>query len=221
MQSSPSLAKQVVAMVDSGTTTTFISRQFVVKNRVVMQKLDHPILPYNIDGMLNCDGTVSDVAILELQVGEHCGHVVFMVTDIRAEDVIIGLDCLHKRNPDVDGDAGMLRLSGCPESCRTHRPDLTPAQMDMRDMGVRPTVRQSLKQQRRVRKVGAICATVIVEECVDVSPGAKLEWDNSEDTLLASWEEGRLLCEAPQLFAMVGYTYSQQRAEQEYSKKET
>ncbi len=96
-----------------------------------------------------------------------------------------------------------------------------PAQTDMHDMGVRPTARRSLKQQQRVWKVGAICAMVMVEECVVVPPNTKPEWDDSKDALLASWEEGQSLCEAPQLFTMAGYTYSQQLAEQEYLKKET
>ncbi len=78
-----------------------------------------------------------------------------------------------------------------------------------------------VKQRRSVRKVGAIRVKVMVEECVDVPPNAELEWDDSKDALLASWEEGQLFCEAPQLFAMAGYTYSQQLAEQEYLKKET
>ncbi len=69
--------------------------------------------------------------------------------------------------------------------------------------------------------MGVIRATVMVEECVDVPPNAEPEWDNSEDALLACWEEGWSLREALQLFTMAGYTYSQQLAEQEYLKKET
>ncbi len=76
---------------------------------------------------------------------------------------------------------------------------------------------RSLKQRQKVQKVGAIHVTVMVEECVEVPPDAEPEWDDCEDTLLASWEEEQLLREAPQLFAMAGYTYSQQ----EYLKKET
>ena len=58
--------KEVVAMVDSGATTTFLSRRFVKENRVVTRKLATPIPLYNIDGTLNHDGTITDVAILEL-----------------------------------------------------------------------------------------------------------------------------------------------------------
>ncbi len=54
--------------------------------------LDHPVPLYNINGTLNRDGTISDITILKLQVGEHREHVVFTVTDIRAKDVIIRLD---------------------------------------------------------------------------------------------------------------------------------
>ena len=63
--------KEVVAMVDSGATTTFLSRRFVKENRVVTRKLATPIPLYNIDGTLNRDGTITDVAILELEIGAH------------------------------------------------------------------------------------------------------------------------------------------------------
>ncbi len=106
-------------MVDSGMTTTFINKGFVVENCVAMRKLYRPIPLYNIDGTLNRDGMI-DVAILELQVGEHRGCVVFIVTDIRAKDVIIGLDWLCKHNPNADWDTRILRLPRCPESCRAH-----------------------------------------------------------------------------------------------------
>ena len=45
-------------------------------------------------------------------------------------------------------------------------------------------------------------------------------WDESEDSLLRAWEDGLQLSEGPQLFAMAGYTYLQQLAEQEYQKRE-
>ena len=70
--------------------------------------MDRPIPLYNIDGTLNCAGTISEVAILGLQIGDHVEKVVFMVTDISSEDVIIGLDWLRKHIPEVDWDQGTL-----------------------------------------------------------------------------------------------------------------
>ena len=46
-------------------------------------------------------------------------------------------------------------------------------------------------------------------------------WEESEDSMLEAWEDGLQLREGPQLFAMAGYTYSQQLAEQEYQKRKT
>ena len=100
--------KAVVAMVDSGASTTFISRRFVQDNHVATRRLDRPIPLFNIDGTLNRDGTISEVAILGLQIGDHMEKVVFTVTDISSEDIIVGLDWLQKHNPEVDWDQGML-----------------------------------------------------------------------------------------------------------------
>ena len=63
-------------------------------------------------------------------------------------------------------------------------------------------------------------AAVTVKE-VEESDAEKPVWDESEDSLLQAWEDGLQLREGPQLFAMAGYTYSQQLAEQEYQKRET
>ena len=209
-------------MVDSGATTTFLSRRFVKENRVVTRKLATPIPLYNIDGTLNRDGTITDVAILELEIGAHREKVVFTVTDIGMEDIIIGLDWLRKHNPEVDWDQGTLKLSRCPASCRPCFEGQLPAQTDTRDTGVRPTARQRTRRVRKVKEVGKIRATVMVEEDLEPATPSSIpvEWDNSEDALLYSWEQGHALSNAPQLFAMAGYTYSQQLAEQEYQKKE-
>ena len=203
-------------MVDSGATTTFLSRWFIKENRVVTRKLDTPIPLYNIDGTLNRDGTITDVAILQLEIGAHREKVVFTVTDIGMEDIIIGLDWLRKHNPEVDWDQGTLKLSRCPASCRPCFEGQLPAQTDTRDTGVRPTARQRTRRVRKVKEVGKIRATVMVEEDLEPATPSSIpvEWDNSEDALLYSWEQGHALSNAPQLFAMAGYTYSQQLAEQ-------
>ena len=54
-----------------------------------MRKLVRPIPLYNIDGTENRDGTITEVAVLDMAVGDHREKVVFMVMDIGEEDVII------------------------------------------------------------------------------------------------------------------------------------
>ena len=97
-------------MVDSGATTKFLYRHFVEWNSVTTRKLARLIPLYNIDGTENCDGTIMEVAVLDMAVRNHQEKVVFVVTDIGEEDMIIGLDWLHEHNPEVDWERGLLRI---------------------------------------------------------------------------------------------------------------
>ncbi|KAF9801706.1 hypothetical protein IEO21_10049 [Rhodonia placenta] len=126
-------------MVDSGATTKFINKRFITKNKVQTQKLKEPIPLYNIDGTLNKDGSILEVAILQMQVGDHVEKMVFMVTDIGPEDVIVGLDWLREHNPEIDWESGSLKLSRCPETCSARKTGRMEQAATARDTGVRPT----------------------------------------------------------------------------------
>ena len=216
--------KDITAMVDSGATTKFLNRRFVKDNKVTTRKLKKPIPLYNIDGSENRDGTVSEVAVLDMTIGTHRESVVFIVTDIGEEDVIIGLDWLREHNPDIDWERGSLRLSRCPASCPAHRDASVPVEVKARDTGVRPTARSNSPRARKARKVGRVCAAVMVDEVEDEPVEAPVldntAWDGTEQALIDAWKDGRTLRDAPQLFVSASYTYSQQLAEQEYKKKE-
>ena len=69
-------SKDMVAMLDSGATTKFLHRRFVEQNKVTTRKLVKPIPLYNIDGSENRDGTITEVAVLDMEVGEHTETVV-------------------------------------------------------------------------------------------------------------------------------------------------
>lgn len=86
--------KEVVAMVDSGATNTFINRRFIRENHIATRKLKHPIFLFNIDGTENKDGSITELALLQMKIGDHMEKVVFSVTNIGPEDLIIVLDWL-------------------------------------------------------------------------------------------------------------------------------
>ena len=75
---------------------------------------------------------------------------------------------------------------------------------------------------RKAKTVGRIHAAVMVKEEEEWPwpPGFLPRWDGTEQSLFDAWENRQRLYGAPQLFASVSYTYSQQLAEQEYQKKE-
>ena len=68
--------------------------------------------------------------------------MVFVVTDIGEEDVIIGLDWLHEHNPEVDWERGLLRLSRCPEMCPADQKASKPVETKVRDTEVWLMARQ-------------------------------------------------------------------------------
>ena len=215
-------SKDVVAMLNSGVTTKFLHRRFVEQNKVTTRKLAKPIPLYNIDGSENRDGTITEVAVLDMEVGEHTETVVFVVTDIGEEDVIIGLDWLREHNPNIDWEKGSLCLSRCPDTCPSTRKASTSEEPTARDTGVRPTARSRTPRTKKAPRVGQIRATVMVDEADDqpFTPSDNGEWDGTEQMLIDAWKAGKELRNAPQLFVSASYTYSQQLAEQEYAKRE-
>ncbi len=119
---------------------------------------------YNIDGTENHDGTIAEVAVLGMTIGDHQEQVVFMVTDVGDEDVIIGLDWLHQHNPEIDWERGSLRLSRCPSTCHASRKASEPAATVTLDTEVRLTVRSCSDGVWKAKKIGRVCAAMMVEE---------------------------------------------------------
>ncbi|PIL30802.1 hypothetical protein GSI_06970 [Ganoderma sinense ZZ0214-1] len=158
-----------------------------------------------------------------MAIKDYREKVVFVVTDIENEDVIIGLDWLRKHNPEVDWERGSLRLSRCPEACPAHQKASKPVETKARDTEVRLMARNGPHRVRKAKTVGRIRAAMMVEEEEEDKPpppGFLPEWDGTEESLLDALATGRTLRNAPKLFVSATYTYSQQLAEQEYQKKE-
>ena len=99
-----------------------------------------------------------------MAVRNHQEKVVFVVTDIGEEDVIIGLDWLHEHNPQVDWERGSLCLSRCPETCPASQKASKPVETKARDTEVRLTARQGPRRARKAKTVGRIHAAIMVEE---------------------------------------------------------
>ena len=187
-------------MVDSGASTLFINRRFVQENKVRTRKLKQPIRVYNIDGTENKAGAITEVAVLNMELGnEHITREVFTVTDIGPEDVMIGIDWLRYHNPEIDWYAGDLRLSRCPDSCHAKEPVKGDVSMDTSDTGDRPTARKSKekKPRKEPKRRKYIPMEVDTEEEIEPEP---MIIDGSQ------MEKG------DRLFVLAGYTYTSELA---------
>ena len=169
-------SKEVIAMVDCGATDTFLSSRFVSKNKVKTRKLDKPVPILNIDGSPNVHGSITEVAVLRMDIGSHSEKVVFPITDVGTEDVVIGLDWLRKHNPDIDWEHGSLRLSRCPADCKAKKSTLDAFSALSSDTEVRLTARQRGRKNKKSQP-GEVKSRVTIEEVEDEDATSESPFD--------------------------------------------
>ena len=101
---------KLAAMVDSEATALFISRQYVLQNKMVQIPLAKLIQLYNIDGTLNKAELIAASVKLYMTVGDQIRLWEFLVMDIGTENVILGLPWLRHMNPNIDWETGEMKL---------------------------------------------------------------------------------------------------------------
>ena len=106
-------------LLNCGVMDLFVGSGFVKQNHLTMKQLSQPIPVYNIDGSLNEAGSISEIWETILQYCEHSEHVTFTVTSLGKQDIILGLTWLQKYNTEVDQASGKIKMSRCPNHCRT------------------------------------------------------------------------------------------------------
>jgi hypothetical protein len=106
-------------LLDSGATGLFMNSEFVKQKRLTTKPLSRPILVYNVDGSLNEAGSISEVVEVVLQYRDHSECATFAVTSLGKQDVILGLTWLHEHNPEINWETAEVKMSRCPNHCRT------------------------------------------------------------------------------------------------------
>src|ERR1700679_4279557 len=107
------------ALLDSGATDLFVSSDFVAQHHLTTRKLSRPIPVYNVDGSPNESGSISEVFETILRYRDHSERARFAVTGLGKQNIILGLTWLRKHNPKVDWTSGEVKMSRCPDHCRT------------------------------------------------------------------------------------------------------
>lgn len=99
---------RATAMVDSGATCLFMNRRYAERSRMLLHELPCPIYVRNIDGTPNQAGAMTHSVRVQLTTGDYKEWVEFLITDLSAEDMILGLPWLRRVNPEIDWETGRV-----------------------------------------------------------------------------------------------------------------
>jgi hypothetical protein len=103
-------------MIDSGAEGIFLNRKYVEKNWLECVRLQRSIPVFNIDGTLNKDGSIEETVSIQVEGSGHVKNLRCFVTELRDNNMILGLPWLEKHNPDVDWNTGEILIKGSAES---------------------------------------------------------------------------------------------------------
>jgi hypothetical protein len=111
--------RAVDALLDSGATGLFLDSDYVRQERMSTRELSRPIPVSNVDGTPNGAGPIHQVVDTVLRYKGHTERVIFAVTNLGGQKMILGLPWLREHNPEVDWNSGEVKMSRCPARCRT------------------------------------------------------------------------------------------------------
>jgi hypothetical protein len=99
------------ALLNCGASNLFVNSNFVKQNNLSTRKLSCPILVYNVDGTPNKAGGISEVWDAVLWYHDHSKCVIFAVTGLGQQDIILRLTWLYEHNPEVDWQLNEVKMS--------------------------------------------------------------------------------------------------------------
>jgi hypothetical protein len=103
-----------VIMVDSGSTSDFISYEYVKQHSLAVKEYKHSKCVWLADGQHH---TVNSYVECELQIGELVECIQLGVIPLVDYDVIVGSPWLKRHNPSIDWSTGIVRVSSQGRQC--------------------------------------------------------------------------------------------------------
>ena len=114
-------------LIDSGIEGLLIDKQFCQEKEIKLKKIAMPIPIFNVDRSANKGGVITDKACLlmrmtNLEGDYHNEQCELLVTNLGGENVILGIDWLHKHNPQINWVKNCLIFTSCSTLCIISRP---------------------------------------------------------------------------------------------------
>ena len=101
------------ALVDSGSSSSCISRKFVKENLINTHQLLFPITCYNADGSTNKDESITEVVKMNITISDYQELIQLLVTNLSNHNLFLGYDWLQKHNPTINWKDSSISLQNC------------------------------------------------------------------------------------------------------------
>jgi len=98
-----------IGLLNTGATENFIDHTTVARLRLGTKKLPFKRAVYNVDGTLNCHGTIDRACDLLVSRGNKKARQRFYVTNLGHNRFILGYLWFREFQPDIDWANGMLK----------------------------------------------------------------------------------------------------------------
>jgi len=96
------------ALIDSGAGGTFMDQNFARKHRLPLEKLEDPLIVFNVDGTQNKKGTITHFTELDVNFGTRTRKTRFLISGLGKQQLIFGFPWLERENPTIDWKRGSL-----------------------------------------------------------------------------------------------------------------
>ena len=102
------------ALIDSGAGGTFMDQNFARKHQLPLEKLEEPLVVFNMDGTQNKRGTITHYMELNIIFGSRTRKTCFLISGLGKQHLIFGFPWLETENPIIDWKRGTLEWKRTP-----------------------------------------------------------------------------------------------------------
>jgi len=105
-------------LIDCGADGEFLDMEYVWQNNIPTWKLSTLIPVNNVNRSPNENGPIMEIADLILRYKGHSERVLFAITQLGKETMILGLPWLREHNPEINWTTEEVTLSQCLDKCK-------------------------------------------------------------------------------------------------------
>ena len=103
-------------MINSGSQSSLVSEEFILKHQLSSTPLRPAIPIWGLDGKPLLKGSISHVATFQVKIGDHTESKTFGIVRM-PWDLLLGVDWLQTHNPEINWKSSSICFSCCDSGC--------------------------------------------------------------------------------------------------------